>query len=263
MSAPDSYTVSAKYYDAAYAAKSDLVDMPFYLDLAKKIGGPVLELGCGTGRVLLPTARAGISIHGVDNSPPMLQVLRTHLGHEAPEVRDRVSISEGDIRSLRLDQKFPLVNIPFRPMQHMYTVEDQVKALQTAAYHLQDDSILAFDVFYPKLEKLVGGIGEEFLELEWPLPSDPARVMRRYFRKESVDTVHQTFSATFLFRTYEGEKLISEEHEPLEMSYYTYPHMRALFFLAGLEVVEEYGSFANAPLDNDATDMIFLLKRAR
>ena len=263
MSAPDSYTVSAKYYDAAYAAKPDLVDMPFYLNLAKRIGGPVLELGCGTGRVLLPTARASVAIHGVDNSPPMLQVLRTYLEQEERDVRDRVWIYEGDIRSLRLDHKFPLVTIPFRPLQHMYTVEDQVKALQTAAYHLQDNGILALDVFYPKFEKLVGGIGEELLELEWPLRSDPARVMRRYFRKESIDTVHQTFSATFVFRTYEGEKLISEEREPLKMSYYTYPHMRALFLLAGLDVVEEYGSFAKAPLDNDATDMIFLLKRAR
>ncbi len=259
----DSYATSAKYYDAAYAAKADLVDIPFYVDLATKIGGTALELGCGTGRVLLPIARAGVTIRGVDNSPPMLQVLRTYLEQEAPEVRNRVSISEGDMRSLRLDQKFPLIIIPFRPLQHMYTVEDQVKALQTAAFHLQDDGILAFDVFYPKFERLVGGMGKEFLELEWPSRSNPARIMQRYFLKESVDTVHQTLTATFLFRTYEGEMLIGEEREPLKMSYYTYPHMRALFLLAGLEVVEEYGSFAKAPLDNNATDMIFLLKPSR
>src|SRR5437667_10178149 len=54
------YATSAKYYDGAYAAKADLVDLPFYFDLARKIGGPVLEMGCGTGRVLLPIARAGI-----------------------------------------------------------------------------------------------------------------------------------------------------------------------------------------------------------
>ncbi len=263
MSPPDSYSVSAKYYDAAYAAKPDLVDLPFYLDLARQNGGPVLELGCGTGRVLLATARAGIAVHGVDNSLPMLKILRTLLEQETREVQDRALISEGDMRSLRLDQKFPLVVIPFRPLQHMYTVEDQVKALQTAAFHLRGNGILAFDVFYPKFERLVGGTGEEFLELEWPSRSDPAKVMRRYFLKDSVDTVHQTLSATFLFRTYEGEKLIQEEREPLKMSYYTYPQMQALFLLTGLEIVEEHGSFAKEPLDNDATEMIFLLKRSR
>jgi hypothetical protein len=67
-----SYNTSAKYYDGAYAVKADLVDLPFYVDLATKFGGPVLEIGCGTGRVLLPIARQGIEIHGVDNSLPML-----------------------------------------------------------------------------------------------------------------------------------------------------------------------------------------------
>ena len=79
--------ITAKYYDAAYAAKQDLVDAPFYVELARKHGGPVLEVGCGTGRLLLPIAREGIEIHGVDNSPAMLKVLKTHIENEPPEVR--------------------------------------------------------------------------------------------------------------------------------------------------------------------------------
>jgi SAM-dependent methyltransferase len=62
MSAADSYQVIAKYYDGAYAAKQDLVDLPFYGDLAEQSRGPVLEIACGTGRVLLPIARRGIAI---------------------------------------------------------------------------------------------------------------------------------------------------------------------------------------------------------
>jgi ubiquinone/menaquinone biosynthesis C-methylase UbiE len=67
--------VSAKYYDEAYATQEDLEDVEFYVDMAKAKGGPVLELACGTGRILLPIAREGISSHGVDNSLPMLSVL--------------------------------------------------------------------------------------------------------------------------------------------------------------------------------------------
>jgi SAM-dependent methyltransferase len=185
----DSYKNSAQYYDQAYAAKADLVDLPFYVDLAKRIGGPVLEIGCGTGRALLPTARAGIQIHGVDNSIPMLQVLRKHLDQEPREVQDRVSISEGDMRSFRLEQKYPLVTIPFRPMQQMYTIEDQAAALKTAAFDLAKDGILAFDVFYPRFEFLDSGIGQEKLELEWPVPSRPGATVRRFFRKDSIDKI--------------------------------------------------------------------------
>ncbi len=75
----DSYRVSAKYYDGAYSNMHDLVDAQFYVGLAKESGGPVLELGCGTGRVLLPIARAGVEIQGLDNSRPMLDLLREKL----------------------------------------------------------------------------------------------------------------------------------------------------------------------------------------
>jgi hypothetical protein len=100
------------------------------------------------------------------------------------------------------------------------------------------------------------------LELEWPIGSKPPKTVRRYLRKESFDKIHQNFSATFLFRTYEGDKLTLEETEPLQLSYYTYPHLRTLFLLAGLEPVEEYGSFAKTPLDNHASEMIFVLRKA-
>lgn len=255
--------ISARYYDEAYSSKEDLQDLPFYLDLAKRTGGPVLELACGTGRILLPIARQGISVHGVDHSTAMLDVLRENLRREPKDARELVSLFPGDIRSFRSNREYPLVIIPFRPLQHMFTVEDQVAALNTAAFHLEPGGILAFDVFYPKFERINSGIGEETLEMEWQQKSDPTRIVRRYYRKESVDKINQTFALRFIFRTYEGGKLVKEETEPLTMSYYTYPHLRALFLLARLEVVEEYGSFARTLLDNSAEQMIFVLKRSR
>lgn len=259
----DTYNISAKHYDAAYAVKQDLVDLPFYVDLAKRSGGPVLEIACGTGRVLLAIAREGIQIDGVDNSAPMLRILESHLEREPRAVHDRVTLHEGDMRSFHLSKKFPLVVMPFRPMQHMYTVQDQVDALVTAAAHMEENGRLAFDVFYPKFEVILAGMGQEILELEWSDDSRPPKIVRRYLRKESFDKIHQCFSATFIFRTFEGGKLVLEETEPLKMSYYTYPHLRGLFMLAGLEPLEEYGSFAKTPLDNTAEQMIFVLGKAR
>ena len=259
---PDSYHVSAKYYEAAYAAKPELIDVPYYLGLARRVGGPVLEIACGTGRVLLALARTGVEVCGVDNSVHMLQVLRENLSHEPREVQERVYIEAGDMRNFRLARKFPLIVIPFRAMQHMYTVHDQVDALKTAAFHLNENGKLVFDVFFPKFEYLLEGIGKEIFELEWKHPSDPTKIVRRYLRKEAHDKINQNFRATFIYRTYQGDKLIREESEPLQMSYYTYPHLRALFLLAGLEPIEEYGSFNETPLDNTAEDILFVLKKA-
>lgn len=255
----DYRNVSAKYYEGAYAAMQDLTDIPFYLDMAKRVGGSVLELACGTGRVLLPIARKGIVIHGVDNSMPMLNILKKNLEQETQPVRELVAISSGDIRSFRSRQKYPLVIIPFRPLQHMHSVEDQLAALKTAAFHLEEKGVLAFDVFYPNFDLLFSGMGEERLEIEWRLSSNPAKTVRRYYRKESVDKINQTFTLTYIFRTYQSGKLIAEEAELLKMSYYTYPHLRALFLLAELKVLEEYGSFEKMPLDNNSQQMIFVL----
>ncbi len=259
----DSYHVAAKYNDGAYGAMRDLVDAPFYLDLAKDFGGPVLEIGCGTGRVLLPIAREGIEIHGVDNSGPMIGILKESLAREKPEVSSKITLHSGDMRQFRLNRRFPLVIIPFRPMQHMHTVADQVSALTSAAVHVADGGTLAFDVFYPKFEVLPLGIGEERLEAEWPSPFDPETVIRRYFRKDAVDKINQTYSLTFIFRSYRKGQVVFEESDTLKMSYYTYPHLRALFLLSGLEPVAEYGSFAKTPLDNTAEEMIFLLRPVR
>lgn len=258
----DSYEVTAKYYDGAYAAKPDLVDLPFYLELAQKSPGPILEIACGTGRVLIPIARQGIEIHGVDNSRPMLEILERNLRKESAEVRQRVGLHEGDMREFRLGKQFPLVIIPFRPMQHMYTVEDQLRALKTAAAHLTAEGILAFDVFYPKFEMIDAKMGEEMPEMEWKSSSDSSAIVRRYFRKESVDKINQVFNFTFVYRTFKNGQLIAEETENFQLSFYTYPHLRALFLLAGLEIVEEYGSFAKTPMDHTAEQMIFLLRKA-
>jgi SAM-dependent methyltransferase len=257
----DSYRITAKYYDGAYAAKQDLLELPFYLELAAQSAGPVLEIACGTGRILLLIARRGVTIHGVDNSQPMLEILKKNLAAEAESVRRQVTLHEGDMREFSLGGRFPLVIIPFRPLQHMYTVRDQLSALARAAHHLTNDGILAFDVFFPKFEKIHSRIGEEILEMEWSLASDATKIVRRYFRKESVSKINQVLSFNFIYRTYRAGEMILEE--ALKLSYFTYPHLRALFLLAGLEPVAEYGSFAKAPLDNNAEEMIFLLRKRR
>ena len=88
-------------------------------------------------------------------------------------------------------------------------------------------------------------------------------MIRRYYSNDAVDNINQTYSLTFIFRTYCKGQLVFEENDRLKMSYYTYPHLRALFLLAGLEPVTEYGSFVKTPLDNTAEEMIFLLRPVR
>ena len=254
----DKYTLIAKYYDEAYQAKKGLVDQDFYLETARGNGGPVLELGCGTGRILLPIARAGVEIWGVDLSPSMLSILQEKMSAEPEAVKAKARFIEDDIRSVDLQKTFPLVIIPFRALQHMYTVDDQIAALTSAKRHLAEDGLLVFDVFNPRFDLLTMGGGSEIREMAWPAGTNTEVV--RFFKKGDLDSVRQVYNGSFIFRTYRDGKLISEEDTPFEMGYYTHPQLQLLFKITGLDVVESFGSFDKKPLRQGASEMIFLLK---
>ncbi len=258
MTKLDEYVTTSKYYDASYTAKTNLVDLPFYIPLAENDGGPILEIGCGTGRVLLPIARKGIRITGVDQSESMLSVLRSKLKDEEPSVQANVRLEVGDMRKLDLAETYSLAIIPFRPFQHMHTLDDQLAALTSIKKHLRKDGRLVLDVFYPKFEKLTASIGKEILELSWK--TEDGHTVERYFRKNSLDMTGQRFSGAMIYRTYRDGELIAEEDNELSMSFFTYPQMQTLFKLARFEVINVFGTFDRKPLQDDSPEMIFELK---
>jgi SAM-dependent methyltransferase len=166
-------------------------DIAFIVEAAATAGGPVLEIGCGTGRVLIPTARAGVEIVGLDLSPDMLTVCRTRLLDEPESVQSRVTLVQADMRGFALGRTFALVTIPFRPFQHLLTVEDQLSCLQSIHQHLENEGLLILDIFNPSLEALVNRpVGEELdEEPEFTMP-DGRRVIRRH-RTVSRDRFNQ------------------------------------------------------------------------
>ncbi len=170
-------------------------DIDFYVEAARASGGPVLEVGCGTGRILIPTARAGVEITGLDLSPHMLKVCRERVAAEPPAVRARIRLVQADMRSFDLAQAFQLVTLPFRPFQHLTTVEDQLACLASIRRHLVDGGRLILDLFNPSLDALTSdNLGQEFGdEPEFTTP-DGRRVVRRVriVARDYFNQVNQT-----------------------------------------------------------------------
>ena len=107
-----------------------LGDVDFYLEEAKKNGSPVLEIGCGTGRVMIPVAEAGVDIVGLDIEPQMLSLFQQKIDLLEDTVRQRMTLLEGDMRDFSFPQKFSMVMIPHRAFMHLLTPLDQQKALR-------------------------------------------------------------------------------------------------------------------------------------
>ena len=175
----DTYAFVADLYDHVVPYRKRQ-DVPFFVDAARESRGPVLEIACGTGRILIPTARAGIDIVGLDYSNSMLEICRGRLAAEPESVRSRAQLIQADMRQFDLERRFRLVTMPFRPFQHLVTVADQLACLACVRRHLEPDGQLILDLFNPSLELLFNyKDGEEFGdEPTFEMP-DGRRVTRR------------------------------------------------------------------------------------
>jgi SAM-dependent methyltransferase len=112
------YDQIAHYYDLTHADLTE--DIDFILDLARQSNGPILELGCGSGRLLLPLARAGFTVTGVDNSMAMLARARAALQQEPLAVQNRVTLLQADMTQMELDNgRFALTIIPYNTFMHL------------------------------------------------------------------------------------------------------------------------------------------------
>lgn len=134
-------------YDRQYRRRKD--DVAFYVALAARLGGPVLELGAGSGRVSLPIARAGHEIVALERYAPMRARLRERLEKEPASVREHVTVVSGDLETVRLRRRFPLVIAPFNVLSHLYTREAWERALATVRVHLSKEGRLALDLPNP------------------------------------------------------------------------------------------------------------------
>jgi SAM-dependent methyltransferase len=142
------YDAIARIYDPWSVTVVE--DVPFYLAEAKKSGGPVLELGVGSGRIAVPIAAAGIEVVGVDLSAGMLEVAR----ERAELAGVPIDLRLGDMRDPPVDGTFPLVIVPFRSLLHMETDDDRRAALRAVAAHLAPGGRFVFDVFAPSQDDI-------------------------------------------------------------------------------------------------------------
>jgi ubiquinone/menaquinone biosynthesis C-methylase UbiE len=226
--------VLARNYDALYGVMRDPSgDAAFYRGLAEGTGGPVLELGCGTGRVLLPIAALGIPCTGVDASWSMLAVLR------AKNPPPNLELVEGRMESFDLgDRRFRLVTSPFRALQHLLDVPSQLAALANVRRHLLPGGMFAFDVFDPKLAWLIAPGDAERLDATFVLDG----VQTRRFSRTRMDLAAQVMEVTFRF-----EPAQAGGDTTVRMRWFYRYEIEHLLARAGFTDIALYGGYDRRP----------------
>jgi SAM-dependent methyltransferase len=155
------YDAIAEVYDPW--SRSVTEDVRFYVDEAKRAGGPIVELAIGTGRIAVPTAAEGIRVIGVDSSPGMLEVCRR--AAELAGVSELLDLRLGDLADPPVEERVRLVTCPFRSYLHLLDDGERLRALRAARELLVPGGRLAFDVFAPGADDIADTHGR-WLERE-------------------------------------------------------------------------------------------------
>jgi SAM-dependent methyltransferase len=266
----DEHEFIAGLYDQEYTASGvfaghpgRLKDVEFFVAYSTLAKGETLELGCGTGRVLLPTASAGCRITGLDLSEFMLRKCSENLAGRRADTRDLVQLVRGDMTDFDLARTFALVTIPFRPFQHLVTVAEQRACLACIRRHLRPDGRLVLDVFNPSLPRLFDPSYQAETE---DMPDTVLPDGRRFRRANRVaafqrDRQYNDIEIIYYVGFPDGrrERLV----QSFPMRYFFRYEMEHLLELSGFRVTDLFGDFDRSGYAADSPEMIFVASPTR
>lgn len=235
----------------------DLVvgDMPygldFYVGLARGADGPVLDIACGTGRILLPCLQAGVDIEGLDLFEPMLDRLRT----KAAALGLSPTLHQADMSEFSLPRQYAVIMIPFNAFIHNMTQEAQISCLERCREHLTPGGELAFDTFFPSLEVI--GVPQDTRVLEGELPHPETGLPMRMYDTRSFDRVAQEQHSVNELELLAADGSVQKTYRSEVHSRYVYKQeMELLLRVAGFSRWEIHSDFEGRPLTREDDAMI-------
>ena len=246
----------AEFYDILHAG---LADVEAYLEFAARYGPRVLELGSGSGRILIPLARAGFTATGVDTSDDMMSICRQRLGYESADVQARATLVKADVLGLDLGERFDLVTAPCNFINYFTGPGDGNRVMQSALRHVGAQGTFLLENGVPDilLMKKANGVQQEF-EFEHPLTGTTLvyRVTARY------DFTRQTETNDMVLEEKDEGRILRTQGTCETLVYYFPSQMRTMLFAAGFEVFHEQGSIMeDIPISETAGEMVFLSRR--
>jgi len=254
----NTYDVYARYYDSLWQDLTE--DVSFYCQYADKIGGPVLELGAGTGRISLPIARAGRSVTALEQSAAMLDVFQSKLRLLPADAN--VRLVHGDMRTFQLRQRFDLIILAFRGFLHLLTVEDQLACLQAIRAHLSERGQAVINFFNPDPLFMAEYLKKSGYPMMYLGAFSCGEQNIHYYSTTEYDLANQLARVQFIFHTLspDGKVKLTEISRFIMRLVYRY-EMEHLVARAGLRVKRLYGSFMQDELSNRHNEMIWVLER--
>ncbi len=225
-------------------------DLPYWLEVGRGAGGPVLEMACGTGRLLLPLRRAGVDVDGFDASPAMIARLKERAGSAGLEVRAEVA----DMRDFAMGRRYARIFCGFNGFAHCETIEDQLATLRRALDHLEPDGALVVHMSYPGPSYWSEQEGKPVLEHEAPL-ADGGKLQLWDTRRKDVVGQRQD-SEVEIYELDAAERPVAAHRFSTHQRWVYRFELELLLRAAGFARAEFLGGFDGRPLRTPEDQMI-------
>ncbi len=249
------YATIARYYDAEHTDRTD--DLALYSELAEVYGGPVLDVGCGTGRVLFHLAQEGHTVCGIDSEQAMLDRARRKLA-AFPHLRERVTMHHGNVLTFETDTNFNLVLLSYNSLMHFHDQPQQLALLQRLRRWTAPGGALVIDL--PNAGETFATQDSSALTLERTFIDSETGHLIMQQAVSYLDRVQQLMHVTWIYDEITGQGTVQRTVAPVVFRYFFYPEVRLLLAHTGFEAVEVYGDAERGPFQDGCERMIVLAR---
>ncbi|CAA9450852.1 MAG: SAM-dependent methyltransferase [uncultured Rubrobacteraceae bacterium] len=243
------YDPLADLYDLEY---DHTYDLPFWLALAEREGGPVVEWGAGTGRLAAPLAGAGLDVTAVEVAENMIEMGRAK--------GDAVDWVWGDMRGAALERRYGLAVCAFNSFLCLLSPDDALAFLHNAREHLKPDGLLGIEVSAFAPEELCEEAGGPALRHDFT--RERARGTLQRFSISRYDAASQLLRMRLFYELYEQETLENKRMHELAIRVLGRGELELMLRLAGFEVEAVYGGFEGEPFTAGSDHLIVLARRS-
>ncbi len=253
------YDDLAEIYDFEWINLKE--DIEFVKELAVKSGGPVLELACGTGRLMFPVAEEGIEIVGLDNSRRMLDIGKVNLTRFSKEAQENCTFDYGDMSDFILNRKFPFVFIPFNSFLLLTDKKSQENCLRCVYEHMSDDGFGMVDIFSPNFSLCAKPVSDIRFLRHFAVPSQEKVVIQWEYVER--DMANQVLEIDFLYEIYDKKGNVDQKTTHLSMALIFRYEMQYMLEKTGFEVIEFYGNYDKSPFSMESPQLIYTFRKKK
>jgi len=242
----------AKIYDSIQGSFN--MEIPFYKSFLNDKKRNVLELGCGTGRLLIEFAKEGCFITGIDNSEDMINICREKSKKLSKKIQSNIEVINSDMGSYKLEKKYDLIIVVINTFQHIITINDKIMVLKTAKKHLNDNGYIIIDT--------------QYLRESAPVKSNISCNLIKTNNNESLYMYQSDFDALTKIEKHNTLQIKFNNKKPNDVivsSYYlridTIQEMESIVEKAGLHITNLYSNWKKEPVKNESRNIIYVLSK--